>query len=112
MYSYGKDIASFYGDKGAIDLGTIGNAGMVSDQGITDVDTMRQQVAAAKAAGVTKIHAYSLDGILSLKAQDPSVSETEWLDIFQAEAAVPPTQPAVTVFRLVLAAIEALSKLR
>jgi len=106
VYSYGRDAVEFYGDRAALDLGTIGYAGMVSEQGITDLDTMLAQVGAAKAAGLSSIHSYSLDGILSLKERDPEVSVPAWMDMFRAGPRKPPEEENVTLLRGALGLVE------
>ncbi len=93
VYSYGKDANDIYGDKAAVDLGVIAHGGMVEGEGISDVDEIRAQVGAARAAGLTKIHAYSLDGILHLEEQAP------WYEAFQAPALQPEDEDAVKDFR-------------
>ena len=96
VYSYGSDAVKAYGEKAAIDLGIIGHEGMVAEEGMTDVEEIRAQVGAAKEAGLTRIHAYSLDGIVRLDEQDP------WHEAFQAAPNPPEEEPAVSLFRGVL----------
>jgi hypothetical protein len=96
VHSYGLDAVMAYGEKAAIDLGIIGHEGMVAEEGMTDVEEIRAQVGAAKEAGLTRIHAYSLDGIVHLDEQDP------WYESFQAPPIPPEEEVAVSVFRGVL----------
>jgi len=95
VYSYAQDAVSEYGDKAAIDLGVIAHGGMVEGEGITDLGEARAQVGAAKMAGLTNIHAYSLDGIVHLDEQDP------WYEAFQtpAPSEPPEEEPMVSIFR-------------
>ena len=57
------------------------------------MDEIRAQVGAAKEAGLAKIHAYSLDGILHLEEQAP------WYEAFQAPPLLPEEEAAVQGFR-------------
>ncbi|MGW8321675.1 MAG: hypothetical protein ACWGSD_09005, partial [Thermodesulfobacteriota bacterium] len=95
VYSYAQDAVRAYGDRAAIDLGVIAHGGVVEGEGITEVDEVRAQVGAAKMAGLTNIHAYSLDGIVHLDEQDP------WYEAFQAPAPSEPPEeePMVSIFR-------------
>jgi hypothetical protein len=60
---------------------------------MTDAEEIRAQVGAAKEAGLTRIHAYSLDGIVHLDEQDP------WYEAFQAPPTLPEEEPTVRLFR-------------
>ncbi len=104
VYSYAEDAFRVYGDKAAIDLGVIAHGGMVEGEGISDVDEVRAQVGAAKKAGLTNIHAYSLDGIVHLDEQDP------WYEAFQAPAPSEPPEEEhmVRVFRGALQVLDRL----
>jgi hypothetical protein len=101
-YTYGLDAVRFYGDKAALDLGVIGNVGMVEEEGITDIQEMRAQVGAAKEAGLTKIHAYSLDGILTLEKQD------QWYESFQAPHRPAKEQSRVNLIRCLFQSLDRL----
>jgi hypothetical protein len=57
------------------------------------VEEIRSQAGAAKQAGLTRIHAYSLDGIFSLEEQAP------WYAAFQAPPKEPDKEDTVTLFR-------------
>jgi hypothetical protein len=96
VHSYGRDAVKAYGEKAAIDLGVIGNEGIVEEEGMTDVEEIRAQVGAAKDAGLTRIHAYSLDGIVHMDEQNP------WHEAFQAPPTPPGEEPAVSLFRGIL----------
>ena len=76
--SYAQDAREAYADRAAIDIGVIGDDGITGGEGITDLQEIRAQVGAAKSAGVPRIHAYSLDGILGM--EDPG----SWYEAFQA----------------------------
>jgi hypothetical protein len=95
VHSYGRDAVEVYGERAAIDLGVIGHGGMVEGEGISEVEEMRAQVGAAKKAGLTNIHAYSLDGIVHQEEQVP------WYEAFLAPApsADPEPETAVQGFR-------------
>jgi hypothetical protein len=100
VYSYGLDAKRAYQDKAAIDLGVIAHGGMVEGEGISDVDEVRAQVGAAKEAGITRIHAYSLDGIVHLDEQDP------WYEAFQAPQTAADKEPIVRLFRFGLKTLD------
>lgn len=78
VYSYGADAVKYYGDRAAIELGMIGQVGMISYEGISDPEVLKKQVGAAKAAGLKDIHAYSLDGIMSFD------NRQDFLEMFEA----------------------------
>ena len=67
IYSYGLDAVRHYGERAAVDLGVVGAGGMVEGEGIKDIQELRAQVGAARAAGLERIHVYSLEGILLLE---------------------------------------------
>ena len=100
VYSYGRDAVKACGEKAAIDLGVIGHAGMVEGEGMTDVEEIRAQVGAAKEAGLTRIHAYSLDGIVHLDEQDA------WYEAFQAPQRPADKEPLVRLFRFALKTLD------
>jgi len=95
VYSYGLDTVRAYPDRGALDLGVFGHAGMTGGEGITDIQEFRTQVGAAKQAGLERVHAYSLDGIVQ-DVPDPD----RWMEAFRTTPAAPvPEQEAVDTFR-------------
>ncbi|MEW6444017.1 MAG: hypothetical protein AB1640_23985 [bacterium] len=103
VYSYGMDAIRFHGDRAALDIGVFGEAGMVGDGGgIADVEQMRAQIGAAKEAGLARIHAYSLDGVVGLG------NGTEWYEAFQAPASLPDGESNVILFRSGLRLVDAL----
>ena len=93
IYSYGLDAVRHYGQRAAVDLGVVGEGGMVEGQGIKDIRELRAQVGAAKAAGLKRVHVYSLEGILLLE------DEAAWYGAFQAPASPPKKQAAVDLLR-------------
>jgi len=103
--SYGQDAVARYPGRAALDLGVFGSAGMTEGEGITDIETFRAQVGAAKRAGLERIHAYSLDGIVTDMA-DPDL----WMEAFRGPAAAEPvpTEPIVDAFRAVIQLIDRL----
>ncbi len=103
VYSYGRDAVRFFGNRAAVELGIIGGGGMIENIGITDTGKLEEQVAAAKYAGIKAIHAYSLDGILSLDENDG------FFDIFNASAHTrPETQFSILVIRNALKLLDKL----
>lgn len=107
--SYSRDALAAYGDRAAIDLGVIGGGGMMEGEGITNIQEFRAQVGAARGTGLTNIHAYSLDGILSLEEeqqQDPQV----WYEAFQVEPRDVPDQFTVNLMRCILQLLDNLIK--
>jgi hypothetical protein len=102
-YSYGLDAVKYYPDRGALDLGVIGHPGMTGGEGITDLEAFRAQVAAAKQAGLQRVHAYSLDGIV-LEMPDPDL----WFDALQTPSAPVPEQEAVDLFRWLIQLLDRL----
>jgi hypothetical protein len=62
--SYGRSAVERHGERASVALGTIGDVGKnTSSIGYADVDSLRADVAAAAAAGVTRVHLFSLDGM-------------------------------------------------
>ena len=107
--SYGRDALAAYGDRAAIDLGVIGEGGMMAGEGITNIQEFRAQVGAARGTGLTNIHAYSLDGIISLEEeqqQDPQI----WFEAFQVEPRDVPDQFTVNLMRSIIQLLDDLIK--
>jgi hypothetical protein len=102
VYSYGRDAVRAYPDRAAVDIGIIGRDGLTGQQGITSIQEIRAQVGAAKAAGITNLHAYALDGIVSM--EDPE----EWFKAFQAPPREFKAQFTVDLVRDALALVDAL----
>jgi hypothetical protein len=105
--SYGLDAKAAYGGRAGVDLGVIGEGGMMAGAGITNIQEFRAQVGAAKQAGLTNIHAYSLNGILFLEEghqQDPQT----WFQAFQAESRDVPDQFTVNLLRSVIQLVDQL----
>jgi hypothetical protein len=75
--SYGRDALAAYGDKAALDLGVLGQGGITGGEGITEIQEFLAQVGVAKFVGLSRIHAYSLDGILGMENPEP------WFEAFQ-----------------------------
>jgi hypothetical protein len=94
VYFYGQDAVKFFGNRAAVELGIVGGGGMIDSGGITDIDRLERQVAAAKCSGVKAIHAYSLDGILSLDEND------KFFDVFNTSAhSKPESQISIKIIR-------------
>lgn len=93
VYSYGLDAVRHFGERAAVDLGVVGAGGMVEGEGIEEIQELRAQVGAARAAGLERIHVYSLEGILLLE------DEEAWYGAFQAPASPPEKQAAVDLLR-------------
>lgn len=68
-------------------LGVIGSIGKVSEGGFQDPQALYQDLAAARAAGVTHAQLFSLDGMHQLG------NPQDWLAVFEAKAARPQSLP-------------------
>ncbi|MFH2010814.1 MAG: hypothetical protein ABI333_29705 [bacterium] len=66
--SYARSIVEYYGERGAIDLGTIGSAGVGGINGYTDAADLQADIAAALAEGIPtgRIQLFSLDGLFEV----------------------------------------------
>ncbi|MEZ0372891.1 MAG: hypothetical protein ACAI44_27615, partial [Candidatus Sericytochromatia bacterium] len=64
-------------------LGVIGSIGKIAEGGFREVDEIRRDIAAARAAGVETLQLFSLDGMHQLWAPD------EWLRLYPTPAARP-----------------------
>jgi hypothetical protein len=66
--SYANSILTHFGDKGAIDLGIVGSAGVSELPGMTDAAALQGDIAAALAAGLPpgRIQVFSLDGLFEM----------------------------------------------
>jgi hypothetical protein len=103
--SYGKDTVAWYPDRGALDLGVFGHAGMTVGEGITDIQAFRAQVGAARQAGLERIHAYSLDGIVQ-DIPDPDL----WMEAIRTPVPAEPVpeEPIVDTFRSLIRLLDRL----
>lgn len=99
VYSYGKDALARYPGRAGLDLGVFGHAGMTGGEGITDIEAFRAQVGAARQAGLERIHAFSLDGIVT-DMPDPD----RWMEAFQtpAQPELVQVEPLVDIFRALI----------
>lgn len=68
-------------------LGVVGSIGKIAEGGCRDLDDMRRDIAAARAAGVDTLQLFSLDGMHQLWAPDP------WLNLFSTPANMPASTP-------------------
>jgi hypothetical protein len=68
-------------------LGVIGSIGKITEGGFRDVDEIRADVAAARAAGVESIQLFSLDGMHQLGAPE------DWLRLYTTLPGKPPARP-------------------
>jgi hypothetical protein len=77
VYDYSLKAKEMYGEKAGIDLGVVGNIEFPHKlTGYSDPSRLWEDIAAAKAAGITKIQVYCLEGIHSeewLKDVEPKV---------------------------------------
>ncbi|MCA9592925.1 MAG: hypothetical protein KC776_06425 [Myxococcales bacterium] len=66
VQSYAEDAIARFGERAGLDLGVVGSAGIGIDPGrrYPDPETLRQDAAAARAAGIKSLRVYSLDGVL------------------------------------------------
>ncbi len=64
-------------------LGVVGSIGKVSEGGFQNPDALRQDLAAARAAGIESAQLFSLDGMHQLG------NPQDWLSVFQAQPARP-----------------------
>ncbi len=89
VYDYSKDIERLWGGRGCIDLGVVG------DPGYADSRCARADARGIKAAGVGKVHFYSLELIL-----EPGGEGIEWFRaVREAGPRVPLYRPAVSLMR-------------
>ncbi len=99
FYGYGRDARLAFGSRAGLDFGLVGT-GYVAVQGSYRLpQTLQADVAAARAAGIDRLHLYSFEG--SRAQIDPS----QWLDFAAATPAPAPVDdpaPAAvrTVFQL------------
>lgn len=65
VYSYASTAHSIYGEKACIDIGIVGNVGVIGiERGYRKVKELHEDIGAVLRAGVEKIHIYSLDGMV------------------------------------------------
>jgi hypothetical protein len=103
FYSYGVDARAFFGDAAGVDFGVVGADPTTGAAGYTDPSVLASDVAAARAAGVTRLHLYSLEEALA--EPDPS----PWLAFATAPAAPAPDDDAsVRTFRTLFATLDAI----
>jgi hypothetical protein len=101
VYSYAVDARSAFGDAAAIDLGVVGIDPVTGAQGYTDPAVLAADVAAARAAGIARVHLYSLEAALA--QQDPA----PWLSFGTTPAGpAPDDDPDVRTFRTLFAALD------
>ena len=64
VYEYAKRAHSFFGSRAGLDIGEAGHVSYPAPfSGYTDPQDLKDDLAAVSAAGLEKIHIYSLDGI-------------------------------------------------
>ena len=85
LYAYAADVKAQFGDQGGVDFGVIGTDPVAGSTGYTDPATLGADVAAARAAGVARLHLYSLE------AARKEPSPDAWLNF----AATPPAGQAL-----------------
>jgi hypothetical protein len=77
VYDYSLKAKEMYGEKAGVDLGVVGNIEFPHKlTGYSDPSRLWEDISAAKAAGITKIQVYCLEGIHSdewLKDVEPKV---------------------------------------
>jgi hypothetical protein len=101
VYSYAVDARSAFGDAAAIDLGVVGVDPVTGAQGYTDPAVLAADVAAARAAGIARVHLYSLEEALAQPEPEP------WLSFAATQAGPPPDDdPNVRTFRTLFAALD------
>jgi hypothetical protein len=65
VYDYARTLGRLFPGKASVDLGEVGTAGYPAPSpGYVDPENLHQDVAAALAAGIDRIHVYSLEGML------------------------------------------------
>jgi len=64
VYEYAVEVRRQYGDSAQIAIGTIGTPGLVTTAGYTDPLDIALDVMAIKAAGLSDVSVFSLDGML------------------------------------------------
>ncbi|MFQ5415948.1 MAG: hypothetical protein ACE5FL_02755 [Myxococcota bacterium] len=84
VYSYSKDLVEQVNDRAAASIGLTGTGILGKEWIFRDIDELRQDAAAAKAAGVEDIAIFNLEGIMN--REDPDA----WLRaVIDAEPEVP-----------------------
>ncbi|UCD85123.1 MAG: hypothetical protein JSU92_02735 [Deltaproteobacteria bacterium] len=91
IYSYSRDALESYGDKAGIDVG------LVRDQEPTDI---LADIGASRAAGINKVHIYSLDGIMDNPPPD------DWVNLDDANTTVPEDDQATGEIRSLILSID------
>ncbi|MGE0872521.1 MAG: hypothetical protein AB7P03_28455 [Kofleriaceae bacterium] len=77
IHSYATTAREQWGDRAAVALGIVGTAGIDPvAMPYPDAATLAADRAAARAAGVDRVSAYSLDGVLQM----PAAERAAWLD--------------------------------
>lgn len=94
VYDYALDTVARYGDKASIALGLV--------REMTDPQTLYDEVAAAKSAGIKNIQIFSLEDSMGKDGPD------QWHQCFFAEEKVPDSDGATETFRNLLRMIDLL----
>jgi hypothetical protein len=100
--SYAADARARFGERAVVALGLVGTAGIFEPEGAvyTDPGTLAADVAAALAAGVTRVEVYSLDGMVELGGP------ARWLEATHPEPAAAEPDDVVALIRHVAASID------
>ncbi len=86
VHAYARDARLHFGDAAGIDLGVIGDDPLSGAPGYRTPDALEADVAAIRAAGVSRVHLYSLE----LAASRPDFEA--WLDALSVAAGAPPAE--------------------
>ncbi len=91
IYSYSLDALRFYGEKAGIDVG------LVRDQGPSEI---LADISASRAAGINKVHIYSLDGIMDNPPPD------DWVNLGTTNSIVPENDRTTDEVRNIILSID------
>lgn len=101
--SFAQDAVLHFGDRATIALGIVGSASIVEIDGplYDGPDTLADDVAAAREAGIERVEVYSLDGMVELGGPH------DWLDATRAEPASFAIPPQARIVRSAAASLDA-----
>lgn len=94
VYSYGVDIYRLFGERGSIDVGLVGED-LFGNKGYSTPDELKRDVSAGLAAGLKKIHVWTLDNM----RENGRWEVRKWLDLVGLKPVVPPPDEAIDRIR-------------
>lgn len=103
IYDYLVRARTLFGDRASVALGLIGTIGKSGSErpGYVDPDALREDIAAALAAGVDRVQLFSLDGILA----EPG-APSRWFDALDVTPSIPAPSPALDELRGLLRTLD------